>query len=158
MSNNKNNNKKSKNIQTKNNYKKIKTNKVEVKSNNKEKNIKVNNQIETKIIDKNILIFILFIIIIIVAILNFIFIKKDDSNKILGSFATGNTVYTFEKNNKGVMKLPLGDYKFTYKIMDNKLLIDFEDEKAVDPTYEYSLKDNILTIKDNRGTFKLTRK
>ena len=46
-----------------------------------------------------------------------------------------------------------GEYKFNYKIEDNKLYIDFANEKSEDTTYTYSLKKEKLTLKSKNGTF-----
>lgn len=99
----------------------------------------------------------------IIAILIIIFIilcanNKENDKKLLGSWSTkGNTIYEFEKKGKGKMIVPLKEYNFTYKIEDNKLYIDYEDESANDAEYEYTIEKNKLTINGERGTFKLTK-
>ena len=87
--------------------------------------------------------------------------KKSTTNKnlLIGSWTTDNiTIYKFNENNTGSLKLPLSEYKFTYKTKDNKLMIDFENEKSEDSTYTYTLKDNKLILKNSNGTFKFKKK
>ena len=85
-------------------------------------------------------------------------LKKSNKDSLIGSWVTqGGTVYEFKEDNKGTMIVPLSEYKFTYKINDNKLSIDYEDEKANDADYEYSIKNNKLILTGKKGTFTFTR-
>lgn len=86
-------------------------------------------------------------------------ITRPRSPKIVGSWTTdGITVYTFNKDNTGLLSVSLTDYEFTYKIEENKLYIDFENERSVDSTYEFNLDGDKLTLKGERGTFLFTKK
>ena len=95
------------------------------------------------------------IIIGIITTLTIIYIRKNDINKIIiGAWTTpGGTLYIFNEDNVGIMRVPLSDYSFSYKIEDNKILIDFEDETAFDPTYEYVLEKDKLVLTGKNGTF-----
>ena len=107
-----------------------------------------------KILIPVILVAIILIVILIISLSN----NKKTKEELLGSWSTkGNTIYEFEKKGKGKMIVPLKEYNFTYKIEDNKLYIDYEDESANDAEYEYTIEKNKLTIKGERGTFKLTK-
>ena len=102
---------------------------------------------------------ILVAIVLLVLLVVLLFGNKKPEKELLGSWSTeGGTIYEFQKKGQGVMIVPLKDYKFTYKIKDDKLYIDYEDEKANDAEYEYTIEKNKLTIKGERGTFKLTKK
>jgi len=95
------------------------------------------------------------IIIILVMLLFFLLNRKPKLSKVLiGSWITpGGTIYIFNKDNTGKMKVPLNDYPFTYKIEDNKLSIDYEEKSAFDPVYECTIKDDKLIFKGDNGTF-----
>ena len=81
-----------------------------------------------------------------------------NDSSIIGIWTTDNvTIYEFEKNNTGVLKVPLSEYKFTYKIEKDKLYIDFENEKSEDSEYTYTLKDKKLILKGKKGTFTFKR-
>ena len=96
----------------------------------------------------------LFLIIAAVVIVLLVTKKPDISKEIVGSWSTpGGTIYTFNKDNTGEMKVPLNKYPFTYKFVEEKLIIDFKDESAFDPIYEYSIEENVLTLKGENGTF-----
>ena len=101
---------------------------------------------------------VLVIIAIAVIVLLVINRKPSISKVLLGSWSTpGGTIYTFKNDNTGFMKVPLNKYKFTYKIEDDKIVIDFEDKSAFDPVYEYTLDGEKLILKGDNGTFKFTR-
>ena len=104
---------------------------------------------------KKIVIAMIVIIIAIITTLTIIYLNKKDINKvIIGAWTTpGGTIYIFNEDNIGIMRVPLNDYSFSYKIEDNKLIIDFEDESVFDPTYEYVLEKDILTLTGKNGTF-----
>ena len=89
------------------------------------------------------LIFIIIVIILIFAV-KMLFIK----DKLTGSWTTdGNTVYTFDGKGEGYLTTSISKYKFTYKIKRNVVYIDFKVEKANDSDYEFSVKNNKLTLK-----------
>ena len=94
-----------------------------------------------------------------VAIISLIMIlKKPSAPKIVGSWTTdGVTIYRFNKDNTGSLIVSLSEYEFTYKIDDNKIYIDFDNERSVDSTYEYTLEKDKLTLKGERGTFVFTK-
>lgn len=97
----------------------------------------------------------MFLSIIIIIILITIFIINKEkifmnfgSNKIRGTWTTdGVTIYKFDNNGKGSLITSLSKYDFSYKINDNKIYIDFENEKAIDSSFEFSIKEDTLTIK-----------
>lgn len=102
---------------------------------------------------------VLLILAIIIVIVFFIFKINSSKNIIIGTWKSdGGTIYEFKKNNHGVMKTFLSQYKFKYKIKDNILSIDFEDEKAIDTDYEYSCEKKKCIFKSDRGTFTFTKK
>jgi len=108
--------------------------------------------------NKNIALIIL-IIITLVLIIILLFKLKPNKNKIIGTWTTdGVTIYEFKKHNKGILTLPLSSYKFTYKIDDDKLFIDFENENSADSQYNYSIDNGKLTLKGDKGTFIFTKK
>ena len=80
-------------------------------------------------------------------------------NKIIGTWTTdGNTIYEFKKNNTGILILPLTKYTFTYKIKDNTLYIDFENENSTDSEYTYKIENNKLILDGTKGIFTFTKK
>ena len=107
---------------------------------------------------KKFVVMLIIVIIIIIVSLLFLVLRKPQKETLLGSWITpGGTIYEFNEDNKGIMIVPLSEYKFTYKIDGNKLSIDYESEKANDADYEYSIKNNKLVLKGKRGTFTFTR-
>lgn len=49
--------------------------------------------------------------------------------------------------------------KFTYKIKDNTICIDFKDKNAIDKCYEYNFEGKELIIRDsNNNVFNLKKK
>ena len=114
-----------------------------------------------KIKIKNIIILcIILIIIIAIFICSFKFTKKKEgTNKLIGEWTTDNiTIYKFNKNNTGVLIVPLSEYKFSYKIEKIILSIDFEDDKYEDTKYKYSFEDSKLILKGNNGKFVFKKK
>ena len=102
----------------------------------------------------------LIIVVLIVACLIFLFLPKEKDkeksavNDIIGTWTTDNvTVYEFDDNNKGKLIVPLGTYDFTYEIKDDKLFIDFVNEKSTDSKYSYHFKDGKLILEGSNGTF-----
>ena len=113
---------------------------------NKKRNKKINN-----------LIIPICLFIIIDSIILIIFMsnnKKTKSNTIIGSWTTdGVTIYTFNKDNTGVLKVSLTEYDFTYTIDDKNLFIDLKNEKAKDVNYTYKFKDDKLILNGENGEF-----
>lgn len=107
---------------------------------------------------KRFLVLIIIIVIILVGTI-IIFNLTKVNRKILGEWVTpGGTIYKFEKNNVGVMITSSKDYNFKYKINNKELIIDYEDEAAFDPTYEYEFSNDKLIVKGVNGTFTFSRK
>lgn len=123
---------------------------------------------------RKIFIFII-IIIILVIMLAFCIIKtkieKNNNNdltenvlsiqdQLVGSWsADGVTIYEFDKDNKGKLKVPLGDYDFIYKLEENKIYIDFENERSTDSDYEITFQEDKLIFKginQTVGTYTFT--
>ena len=96
----------------------------------------------------------LVIILIIIAIGVFIALKNNSNkDRLAGEWTTdGVTIYEFDGNGNGVLKVPLSEYKFTYVLGNDKIYIDFESYKATDSDYEYTLENDILTLKGIKGT------
>ena len=87
---------------------------------------------------------------------NFVF---SDKSKLLGSWTTDNTtIYKFNRNNTGKLIVSLSEYDFKYKIKNNKLYIDFENEKSEDSEYEYNFKNKRLILSNDKGIFTFTKK
>lgn len=79
--------------------------------------------------------------------------KTKEDNTLLGLWTTdGITFYEFKENGNGVLKLPLSEYLFTYKIEENKLFIDFESKETRDANYEYFFEKENLILKGIKGT------
>lgn len=85
--------------------------------------------------------------------------KKTPKKTIIGTWTTdGVTIYKFNKDNTGALVVPLHEYKFTYTLNDNTLVIDFENEKSVDATYTYSFDDNKLILEGDNGKYTFIKK
>ena len=92
-------------------------------------------------------------------LISLIMINKNSKNTFIGSWISeGWIIYEFKRNNSGIMKTSLSEYKFTYKISDKMLSIDFEDEKNIDTDYEYFFKKNKCIMKSDKGSFTFTKK
>ena len=114
-----------------------------------------------------ILVFLILVVAIIVCCIIFIpkLKEKSQQNKLekqlLGSWTTdGYTVYEFYEDGKGVLKIPMADYSFSYTIDENKVSIDFENEKSIDSDYEFSFEDEKLILKGinkTSGTYTFTK-
>jgi hypothetical protein len=65
----------------------------------------------------------------------------------------GTTVYQFDSKGEGAMILPSNTYTFKYTINEEEktVSIDFEDEKATDYTYSYTIDKDSLTLYGNVG-------
>ena len=105
-------------------------------------------------------------VILFVSIVIFIVRLKENINKqniqseniqqeqaLIGVWTTdGVTVYEFKENGNGILKLPLSEYKFTYKIEENNLFINFESKETRDSNYEYFFEKENLILKGIKGT------
>ena len=65
----------------------------------------------------------------------------------------GTTVYQFDGKGEGAMILPSNTYSFKYTINEEEktVSIDFDDEKATDYTYSYTVEKNSLTLYGSVG-------
>jgi len=92
-------------------------------------------------------------------LISLIMINKNSKNTFIGSWISeGGIIYEFKRNNSGIMKTSLSEYKFTYKISDKMLSIDFENEKSEDSEYEYNFKNKRLILSNEKGIFTFTKK
>lgn len=109
---------------------------------------------------RKIIIIIVVVITIIILISGYLLLTNKKNNKLIGFWTIdGYTNYEFLKNNKGNLVLPHKKMKFTYKIKDNKICIDFKDEKTIDKCYEYNFEGKKLVIRDiNNNVFNLQKK
>ena len=79
--------------------------------------------------------------------------KNNIAKKIIGIWTTdGVTVYEFNVDGKGTLKLPLSEYEFTYKIEGNDIFIDYENEKSIDSSYEFSFENENMVLKGINNT------
>ena len=62
------------------------------------------------------------------------------------------TKYEFDGEGNGCMRLEDLHYKYTYNVLDNKLILNFEDDAVHDCTYTFEVKENTLTIVGEEGT------
>lgn len=91
-------------------------------------------------------------------ILILLLIFRGNKYSIVGKWTTERgTIYQFNNDNSGVMSIPIADYPFTYKINDNKIFIDFENENSVDTEFEFSFDGDKLLLTSKNGTFTFTR-
>lgn len=98
------------------------------------------------------------IVTIIFIILILLLIFRGNKDSIVGKWATERgTIYQFNNDNSGVMSIPIADYPFTYKINDNKIFVDFENESSVDTEFEFSFDGDKLLLTSKNGTFTFTR-
>lgn len=108
---------------------------------------------------KNILIALVLIIAIVIILVD----KKNKSSgdNLIGNWTVdGTTYYEFNNNGKGKLRVPTGEYTFTYTTKDNIIHLDFESDKATDSDYEYSFKRKKLHLKgvnNYLGEYELTR-
>lgn len=108
-------------------------------------------------------ILLLILLFIVVAICSFFIARNVISkpNKFAGTWTVdGTTNYEFDDKGNGKLVLPNDEYKFSYKIEDNKLHIDYESDKANDSDYEYSFINDELILKGldtYSGEYKLTK-
>ena len=110
---------------------------------------------------KSIVILLLIVLLIVVAVCLIFTLKPKDNiqNKLIGSWTTdGVTIYEFKEDGIGFLKTSLKEYQFTYTINNNKIFIDFKNEKSEDVEYTYTLEDDKLTLKSKNGLFNFVRK
>lgn len=87
----------------------------------------------------------------------FIFIIKSVQQKNAKSLV-GNwrydefTVYEFEVDGKGCMRLEELSYDYTYTVKKDKLSLDFKDGSLHDCSYTFSINSNTLTLVGGEGT------
>ena len=81
--------------------------------------------------------------------------KVEKPNPLKGTwqYADG-TKYRFLENYKGAMIVEKYEYKFTYKIEDNKLSIDYEKKEVHDAEYTFEVSGDVLKLKGGEGTAK----
>lgn len=64
----------------------------------------------------------------------------------------GTTFYEFDGDGKGALILPSKTYDFTYKIDNDQLHIDYENESVHDGSYTFKNDGNKLTLIGGEGT------
>ncbi len=73
--------------------------------------------------------------------------KSTPYTEINGEWAIDDvTKYIFNSDGTGTMQLPSESYLFSYKIDNNKIIIDFESDSVNDSNYSYTIKNKVLTI------------
>ena len=109
---------------------------------------------------KKIIIMLILIGILLIAIITLLLgLRKTPKTSIIGTWTTdGVTIYKFNKNNRGLLIVSLKEYEFRYKINNNTLEIDFENEKLEDSKYTYTFKDNKLILDGDNGKFTFIKK
>ena len=76
-----------------------------------------------------------------------------EEKALIGTWTTdGVTVYEFKEKGYGVLKLPLSEYKFSYKTEGDKLFINFDSKETRDSNYEYFFQGENLILKGIKGT------
>lgn len=82
----------------------------------------------------------------------FLFRFKGDPS-LTGSWRYGEkTVYTFNSNGTGEMKLQYDAYPFRYQLKEDEILIDYEDKTISDAVYKYQITENTLVLNGGEGT------
>lgn len=77
---------------------------------------------------------------------------------LVGKWTTdGNTVYEFNDDGKGALVVPVMTVPFSYRIDDNIIYIDFENEDSEDTNYNYTLEDDKLVLNSANGSFEFSR-
>ncbi len=85
--------------------------------------------------------------------------NSNNEETLIGEWTTdGVTIYEFYKDNTGKLKTSLSEYDFKYKIEENKLSIDFKNEKSEDSEYTYKLTKDKLVLEGKNGKFNFKRK
>ena len=64
----------------------------------------------------------------------------------------GTTFYEFDGDGKGALILPSKTYDFTYKIDNDQIHIDYENESVHDGSYTFKIDGNKLTLVGGEGT------
>ena len=64
----------------------------------------------------------------------------------------GTTFYEFDGDGKGALILPSKTYDFTYKIDNDQIHIDYENESVHDGSYTFKIDGNKLTLIGGEGT------
>ena len=102
-----------------------------------------------------------FVLILIVLIV-LLFKSCSTDKRIIGTWDYDTvTVYRFDKNGKGALLLPNQSYTFTYSVEEDRLFVDFENERLTDHTYIFTVNGSKLTLaaEESAGTeYVLTRK
>lgn len=84
-----------------------------------------------------------------------------DFDSLLGTWKIDNhTTYYFDGTGKGSLILPDDTYDFTYKISNKLVELDFEDPRATDSKYEFSVENDKLFLigkNANDGTYELKK-
>lgn len=84
---------------------------------------------------------------ILLVVITIILYKQIKSDELKGLWSIDNyTKYEFDGKGKGKLIVPLNNYKFTYKIKNNIVSIDFENETSIDVNYEYKINKDELEI------------
>ena len=84
--------------------------------------------------------------------------KQQVVETLVGKWTTdGNTIYEFVDESKGNLIVPLMTLPFTYKLENNTIFIDFENESSDDMTYTYTLDSDKLLLNGEYGTFNFSR-
>ncbi len=106
---------------------------------------------------KPIIIFLLLLVLLLLIIIyNLVFSNK---SKLIGTWTTdNNTIYIFNTNNKGILKVSLSEYSFKYKIKKNILYIDFDNDKSNDSEYVYKVENKKLILTNDNGEFIFNKK
>ena len=63
-----------------------------------------------------------------------------------------HTKYEFDGSGSGCMCLENLHYEYAYKITNDKLILDFEDDAVHDCTYSFEMDGNTLTLVGGEGT------
>ena len=103
---------------------------------------------------------VLLVFVVVLGVFSITACEKDNSKKIIGSWVYVNSdsfVYTFNENGTGTYRIEESKMKFKYEIKDNKILITYEGETKPFET-EFSIKKNVLNIKDSFGKDTLYRR
>lgn len=76
-----------------------------------------------------------------------------NSNPLIGTWVYDEyTKYIFDNSGNGELQLDDVAYKYTYKIEDDKLIMDFEKSFIRDCDYTFTVDGKKLTLKGGNGT------
>ena len=98
---------------------------------------------------------IILIFIVVIAITAIITINKfiKSQNELNGIFIYNENVkYEFNGRTKGAMYDRDNHYSFTYKVEEDKLMINFKNTAVYDATYSFKLEEDTLTLIGLEGT------